>query len=211
TTAYANGRALLFMVGDDHVDAYPRLPEAVAALHAAAPNIDARIASLEEYETAVAQPRGTVVGEMVRGRYRPILRGVNSPRVWIKQENARCERLLLERCEPFDALTGGSAGEEVRSLWRTLLQNHPHDSICGCSIDAVHDVDMAPRFARVLTDGEALAARLARELAPSGKAPVVWSTVPWERDAVVAPDGTPTRVRCAARGTVPAPRPDGAG
>src|SRR5207245_10450218 len=94
--AYATGRALSCWVGADHVDACPRLPGAVAALHAAAPNIAARIASLEEYETAVAQPRGTVVGEMIRGRYRPILRGVNSTRAWIKQENARCERLLLE-------------------------------------------------------------------------------------------------------------------
>ena len=213
TTAYANGKTLLFMVGDDHVDAYPRLPEALAALHAAAPNIDARIASLEEYEAEMAQPRGSmVVGEMVRGRYRPILRAVNSTRVWIKQENALCERLLLERCEPLDALSGGGARVEVRSLWRTLLQNHPHDSICGCSIDAVHDLDMAPRFARVRTDGEALAARLERELVGgSGGVPIVWSAVPWERDAVVALDGRPTRVRCAAFGTAPARRADGAG
>ena len=56
-------------------------------------------------------------------------------------------------------------GRRCASLWRTLLQNHPHDSICGCSIDDVHDVDMAPRFARVRGDGEALSARLARELA----------------------------------------------
>jgi membrane-associated phospholipid phosphatase len=211
TTAYANGSTLLFMVGDDHVDAYPRLPEAVSVLHELTPSIEVRITSLEEYEAAVAQPSGTVVGEMVRGRYRPILRGVNSTRVWIKQENVACERLLLERCEPFDALTGGVASDEVRSLWRTLLQNHPHDSICGCSIDAVHDVDMAPRFARVRTDGEALATRLARELGGRGNAAVVWSAVPWERDAVVALDGRPTRVRCAALGTAPARRADGAG
>src|SRR5712692_11012446 len=174
TTAYANGRTVLFMVGDDHVDAYPRLPEAVAALHDAAPNIDARIASLEEYETTLAQPRGTVVGEMVRGRYRPILRGVNSTRVWIKQENARCERLLLERCEPFDALAGGAAGDELRALWRLLLQNHPHDSICGCSIDAVHDMDMAPRFARVLSDGRALADRVLERLAGPPAVPMIF-------------------------------------
>jgi membrane-associated phospholipid phosphatase len=210
TTAYANGSTLLFMVGDDHVDAYPRLPEAIAQLHDAAPNVEARIASLEEYESQVAQPRGTVVGEMIRGRYRPILRAVNSTRVWIKQENVACERLLLERCEPLDALTGGAARDEVRSLWRTLLQNHPHDSICGCSIDAVHDVDMAPRFARVRSDGHALATRLERELG-RGDATVVWSAVPWERDAVVLLDGRPTRVRCAALGTAPARRSDGPG
>lgn len=211
TTAYANGSTLLFMVGDDHVDAYARLPEAVASLHESSPNIDARIASLEEYEAAMAQPRGLVVGEMVRGRYRPILRGVNSARVWIKQENAACERLLLERCEPLDALAGGVARDEVRSLWRKLLQNHPHDSICGCSIDDVHDVDMAPRFTRVRSDGEALAARLERQLGGPGEALVVWSAVPWERDAVVALDGRPTRVRCAALGTAPARQAAGAG
>jgi alpha-mannosidase/membrane-associated phospholipid phosphatase len=211
TTAYANGTSLLFMVGDDHVDAYARLPEAVAAWDELLPNVKARITSLEEYEANMTQPRGLVVGEMVRGRYRPILRGVNSARVWIKQENAACERLLLERCEPLDALAGGKARDEVLSLWRTLLQNHPHDSICGCSIDDVHDVDMAPRFARVRSDGETLAARLGRQLGGPGSAPIVWSAVPWERDAVVALDGRPTRVHCTAFGTAPARRVDGAG
>jgi len=210
-TAYANGSTLLLMVGDDHVDAYPRLPEAVSVLHELTPSIDVRITSLEEYEAAVAQPRGTVIGEMVRGRYRPILRGVNSTRVWIKQENVDCERLLLERCEPLAALAGGGASDEVRSLWRTLLQNHPHDSICGCSIDDVHDLDMAPRFALVRRDGEALTARLERQLGGPGNEPIVWSAVPWERDAVVALGGRPTRVRCAALGTAPARRADGAG
>jgi alpha-mannosidase len=31
--------------------------------------------------------------------------------------------------------------------WRLLLQNQPHDSICGCSVDAVHEENMI-RFAR---------------------------------------------------------------
>jgi membrane-associated phospholipid phosphatase len=211
TTAYANGSTLLFMVGDDHVDAYPRLPEAVRDLRELAPNVDARIASLEEYEAAMPQPSGSIVGEMIRGRYRPILRGVNSTRVWIKQENSWCERLLLERCEPLDALSGGVARDELRSLWRMLLQNHPHDSICGCSIDEVHDVDMAPRFAQVRRDGDALADRLERHLSGAGDAAVVWSAVPWERHATVELDGVPTRVRCAALGIAPATRAEGSG
>src|SRR5919197_1589500 len=109
--AYANGDVLLLMVGDDHVEAYPRLPEAVTALHRAFPSVDARISSLEEYANAMPHGPSLVTGEIVRGRYRPILRGVNSPRIWIKQENVACERLLLERCEPLDALTGGDARE----------------------------------------------------------------------------------------------------
>ena len=27
---------------------------------------------------------------------------------------------------------------ELTFLWKTLLLNHPHDSICGCSVDSVH-------------------------------------------------------------------------
>jgi alpha-mannosidase len=41
-----------------------------------------------------------------------------------------------------------SPGIDVSSTWtawKYLLQNHPHDSICGCSIDPVHE-DMKQRF-----------------------------------------------------------------
>ncbi len=208
-SGYATGNALLFMVGDDHTEAYERLPEALSVARSVLPRLDARIASLEEFVAALPSPKGVLVGEMVAGRYRPILRGVNSTRVWIKQENARCERLLLEHCEPLDALTGGGAREELRSLWRTLLENHPHDSICGCSIDAVHDLDMAPRFARVLGEGSALAARLALGIAGDGAEPLAYEPIPWGRDAVVDVDGSPRRVRSAGLGLVSLARAEG--
>jgi alpha-mannosidase len=208
-TPYANGDALLLMVGDDHVEAYPRLPEAVRAMHRALPNVETRIASLEEYAAAMPLPRNLVIGEIVRGRYRPILRGVNSTRVWIKQENVACERLLLERCEPLDALTGGDAREELRSLWRSLLQNQPHDSICGCSIDAVHDLDMRPRFDDVRSRGGALADRLLRRIAGEGEVPMIWDPLPYEREAVVEVEGVPARVRTGGIGIVPLERVPG--
>ena len=206
---YANTATLVFMEGDDHVEAYERLPEAVAAMREASPNLDARIANLEEVVAVMPTPRTSFAGELVGGRYRPILRGVNSTRVWIKQENARCERLLVQRCEPLDAVTGGEEADELRSLWRTLLQNHPHDSICGCSIDDVHDIDMRPRFDRVRVDGEALAAGLERRVLGDGGERLVWNDLPWARDAVVDVDGAPTRVRCVAFGAAPAVRAPG--
>ena len=39
--------------------------------------------------------------------------------------------------------------------WRLLMENHPHDSICGCSIDQVHD-EMKVRFDQVDQIGEEL-------------------------------------------------------
>ena len=203
-TPYANGDAILLMVGDDHVEAYARLPEAVRKMRQAFPNVDARISSLEEFAAAMPPLQHEVSGEIASGRYRPILRGVNSTRVWIKQENVACERLLLEWCEPLDALTGGTARDELRELWRTLLQNHPHDSICGCSIDAVHDVDMAPRFALVRERGDALAGRLLERLAGRGSSPMLWNPLPWARDVVVPIDERPTRVRTSGLGLSPA-------
>jgi membrane-associated phospholipid phosphatase len=208
-TPYANGDALLLMVGDDHVEAYARLPEAVREMRQVYPNVDARIASLEEFAAVMPPLQHEVSGEIASGRYRPILRGVNSTRVWIKQENVACERLLVEWCEPLDALTGGTARDELRDLWRMLLQNHPHDSICGCSIDAVHDVDMAPRFAYVRERGEALASRLLERLAGRGTAAMLWNPLPWARDAVVPVDGLPTRVRASGLGLSPASAPEG--
>ena len=41
----------------------------------------------------------------------------------------------------------------IRQAWRLLMENHPHDSICGCSIDQVHD-EMKPRFDQVDQIGE---------------------------------------------------------
>ena len=206
TAPYAAGDALLFMVGTDHTGAFEQLPDAVDAIAQVAPRTRAKIASLEEFVAALPAPRGVFAGEMVSGRYRPILRGVNSTRVWIKQENAACERLLLERCEPLDAFTGGAETERIRSLWRTLLENHPHDSICGCSIDAVHDLDMKPRFARVRNEGGRLVDRLCADLSGVGAVPMVWSAVPWVRDAIVPVNGRPTVISTAPLGVTAAVR-----
>src|SRR5205807_9225421 len=48
-TPYANGDVLLLMVGDDHADAYARLPDAVREMRQVFGNVDARIASLEDF------------------------------------------------------------------------------------------------------------------------------------------------------------------
>ncbi|MBM4435146.1 MAG: phosphatase PAP2 family protein, partial [Chloroflexi bacterium] len=206
TVPYAQTDSLLFMVGTDHTEPYERLPEAVEAIRAAQPASRPLITGLEAFGLALPVPPGVLSGEMVAGKYRPILRGVNSTRVWIKQRNAECERLLLERCEPLDALAGGTERERIRELWRTLLENHPHDSICGCGIDDVHDLDMRPRFDRVLAEGARIADALAARLAGEGSAPVVWSALPWARDAVAEIVGRPTLVRCAGLGVAPLAR-----
>ena len=79
-----------------------------------------------------------------------LIAGVISSRVWIKQWNTLCQNMLCHWAEPSSALATLALGREypagfLNVAWRWLLRNHPHDSICGCSIDAVHE-DMRFRF-----------------------------------------------------------------
>lgn len=81
-----------------------------------------------------------------------ILPGVLSARTYLKQANSRAQLLLERYAEPLVALAwwGGASGDDphrgLQLAWKTLLLNHPHDSICGCSVDQVHR-EMLPRFA----------------------------------------------------------------
>ncbi len=81
-----------------------------------------------------------------------LIPGILSSRIWIKQQNAECQALLCQWAEPVAAFTALRLGVDnpdqyLQTAWRWLLQNHPHDSICGCSIDEVHE-DMRYRFAQ---------------------------------------------------------------
>jgi len=93
----------------------------------------------------------TLRGEMRSSQYSHLLPAVLSTRVWIKQQNTAIEHLLVNWVEPLTAwawkLDAAYPAGLVRLAWKYLLQNHPHDSICGCSIDQVHR-ENAVRFAQ---------------------------------------------------------------
>jgi mannosylglycerate hydrolase len=161
----AVGQALL-MNGVDHVEPQVEIPDLVEKL-SAVPGQHARHSTLPDYVDAVrtavtssSVPLERVAGELRGGEdYANLLPGVLSARVYLKQQNARVQTLLESYAEPL-AVFAASRGArypsgELRHAWKTLLQNHPHDSICGCSIDAVHDENMT-RFARARQVAESL-------------------------------------------------------
>jgi alpha-mannosidase len=177
---------VLLMNGVDHVEPHPIIPELTRQL---ASTLDATVkhstlpAYVESVKAAVYDGVGrsleVVKGELRSGEeYANLLPGVLSARVYIKQANARVQTLLERRAEPlatFAWMLGARyPAEELQYAWKTLLQNHPHDSICGCSVDAVHEENMV-RFAR--------AEQVARGLADQA-ADVVARAVP------AAPEGT---------------------
>ncbi|MHA2357754.1 MAG: glycoside hydrolase family 38 N-terminal domain-containing protein, partial [Candidatus Heimdallarchaeaceae archaeon] len=79
-----------------------------------------------------------------------LLQDTYSARMWIKQWNQKIEDKLVNYAEPLSLysryLFGKKYPESYLILaWKWLLKNHPHDSICGCSVDQTHE-EMRSRF-----------------------------------------------------------------
>jgi alpha-mannosidase len=165
---------LLVMNGTDHRPITAGLPDALAGAGLAD---RARIGSLAELISLAAErlPENLPQwqGELRSPLRSPILAGCTSARSWIKQEDQAVSTLLEREAEPLAALAeAAGCGSPFPAValdlaWTHFLQNQPHDSICGCSIDAVHD-DMRFRYAQARGIAEnivgdaaaALAARL---------------------------------------------------
>jgi alpha-mannosidase len=113
-------------------------------------SVHVQIGTLPQYVNTVRQhltepgaaPLQTLSGDMRSSQFSHLLPSVLSTRMWIKQQNALTEHLLECAVEPLTAWAwklGASYPKGLVNLaWKFLLHNHPHDSICGCSIDQVH-------------------------------------------------------------------------
>lgn len=149
-------------------------------------------AYLDELNEAKGQISQVIQGELrepgllpgeVEGQW--LIPGVDSSRVNLKQANAACQTLLCSWAEPLNAFAQYAVGLPypqgyLDTAWRWLLQNHPHDSICGCSIDEVHQ-DMAYRFHQ----SNAIASRLTAEAARRITACISYESSPNEVRAVI--------------------------
>ncbi|MHB1459008.1 MAG: glycoside hydrolase family 38 N-terminal domain-containing protein, partial [Armatimonadota bacterium] len=147
---------LLFMDGVDHVFAQPKTPAIMKDVNENMNIGTIKHSTLPDFIAAVKAEKpelGVYEGEL-RWNNRAwklsgILANVMSSRVHLKQANHYIENLLEKWVEPFTAMAwakGMNYPETYIALaWKYLLQNHPHDSICGCSLDQVHK-DMEYRF-----------------------------------------------------------------
>ncbi|MCX7855178.1 MAG: glycosyl hydrolase-related protein, partial [Anaerolineae bacterium] len=143
---------LLLMQGTDHMFPRADLPRLLEAADRVLPDRVVH-SSLPGYVAAVRAELGEEgirrlplrTGEMRDPSRAHLLPGVLSTRMWIKQRNHACQTLLERWAEPFSALAAPSLAPFLRRAWKYLLENHPHDSICGCSVDQVHR-EMQTRF-----------------------------------------------------------------
>lgn len=155
---------ILLMNGCDHLDAQSEIPDIIKTLNQRLSGDKVIHSRLDEFlrhlEKATPAPMPWT-GELREDMNAQVLAGTLSSRVYLKQANNRCESALLtaETLQIMASLLGASCDKEyLEYTWKLLLTNHPHDSICGCSIDPVHR-EMITRFDQV----EQIAAELTRE------------------------------------------------
>jgi mannosylglycerate hydrolase len=165
----------LLMNGGDHHWPDPKLP---ATLRILREKFDGTFehSTVQRYVDAVRKEVNglpEVEGELRFGyRYAfAVMGGVYSSRMYIKQANWRAQNLLQRYVEPLNAMalaTGmRTQSPLVRHAWKTLMKNHPHDSICGCSVDTVHR-EMLTRFAAVEQAGGSVMDVCLDRLVPPG-------------------------------------------
>jgi len=135
----------LVMFGNDHLVPDPALAAMLKQAGAISQDRDLQIGKLEDYFAEIkkaGQELPVFAGELRSNDQTQVLPGVASTRLYLKKMNHDAETLLCKYLEPISTLAWLDSGADISGrldyLWKLLLQNHPHDSICGCSIDPVH-------------------------------------------------------------------------
>ncbi|MDU0331089.1 alpha-mannosidase [Paenibacillus sp. 3LSP] len=205
---YAATSELLFMNGCDHQPLQLDLPEAIRTAEKLYPDTKFVHSNFPDYlrelEAALeGRELSTVKGELRSQRTDGWGTLVNtaSSRVYLKQMNQVGQALLEKVAEPLASMANLLGKDYPHHLftyaWKTLMQNHPHDSICGCSVDEVHR-EMVTRFAKSRHVAEALIDDSKRVIADAvntsvfaqyGEDPlplVVFNTTGWSRTGTVS-------------------------
>jgi alpha-mannosidase/mannosylglycerate hydrolase len=154
TSRFAATDHLLGMNGCDHQPVQTNLHEVIKLANEVQDEVTVKqsnfkdyIAEIRKHKDKFKTVRGEIAGQYTAGHY--LLINTASSHIDIKQKNHETQLMLERIAEPLNSLSY-IAGDEYRDdfflyAWRTLMQNHPHDSICSCSCDEVYD-EMLIRF-----------------------------------------------------------------
>ncbi len=155
-----NPELVILMDAVDHGPIHRAVPQYLRWLRELYPQATVEFSDFSQIGEDLAERRESLPlfrGEMVypgipANSFQAVLTHTLSARYPMKRWNDICSDLLELELEPVMAasLVRGipCRPELLRLAWQYLLRNHPHDSICGCSIDAVHQ-DMLYRFRQI--------------------------------------------------------------
>jgi mannosylglycerate hydrolase len=207
----AAGKHIPLFVGADHHAPHPTLARLRDLLADLEPASAFRVSRLDEFfQAAESTPAQAVAGELRWSyRYTWTLQATHGTRAPLKRRHGQVELWLERLAEPLAALARlASAGGGPRdrrpvldTAWRTLVRTQFHDTIAGCTADAVtaaaeHRLAEVAAYAAELTRGalQELAGYdpdLSRERAEGTEpALVLWNPAARARGGVTVADVT---------------------
>lgn len=149
---------ILIMNGTDHEIPIMELPEKFSEWSKEF-EVEIIHSNLENYVEEVLKENPKlekVIGELRDPTYEPVLKDVTSTRIYLKLLNFEAQLLYLRYLEPLSTIAKifdlNPRINELDYGWKNILKSHPHDSICGCSIDRVHR-DVETRLCSALENG----------------------------------------------------------
>jgi alpha-mannosidase len=206
----AAGKHIPVFVGADHHAAHPQLVRLRDLLLELEPANAFRISRLDEFFQAAAEGGSAAAAPLAAGelrwsyRYTWTLQGVHGTRAPLKRRHGEAELSLERVAEPLAALARRYGGRDRRPLldlaWRTLVRAQVHDTIAGCTSDAVaaaadarvadvrayaHEIARGAVHDLVGHDPDA-----ARERGPIEPALVLWNPAARPRAGIVVADVT---------------------
>ncbi len=150
----------------------------------------------EEYIKAILSDNPTLQtlsGALYSGRFISVFPGTLSSRMYLKQQNYYSEKLVEKVTLPLSTmnwLTGGEYNKNhIDAAYKKLLMNQPHDSICGCSIDDVHqDMEKRTDLVNILFNDEVddtLQKLVSKINTTDSTNTIVFNTASYDRDFII--------------------------
>ena len=167
----SGGGELLLTQGGDHLLTAENLQQRIEAFNVQQSDFRLSQRTLEEYirdlqaaHQTEQRPLPEIQGELRDNQTAFVLPDVLSTRQYLKQQNQHLEDRLTGLVEPLLAVAAPDTYPQryLEQTWQLLIEQHAHDSICGCSVDEVHR-EMEVRFTQLQQRLDALVeqARLA--------------------------------------------------
>lgn len=187
----------LLLNGCDHLEPQKELPDIIRGINEKLKKEELIHSNLPLYIQKIKESDPKL--HLIKGEFRNglshayLLIGVISTRMYLKQLNFKAQNLLEKWAEPFSSIYTLLGGKDyfphLWQAWKYLLQNHPHDSICGCSIDEVHR-QMLTRYSSSQDIGEDITQRSLNGIAgfinkKEDHGLLIFNPLSWERNDLV--------------------------
>ncbi len=147
-----NSKDVLILNGCDHTFVPDDFSNKINNFKSKNPNYNVMQVTLSEFfKKSNYEYNQTIKGEFRENSKAFLLPGVLSTRVYLKIQNRNLVDKLKYQYESITKILNVENKEvnNINSLWKQIVKNHPHDSICGCSIDQVHK-EMEVRYQKAL-------------------------------------------------------------